>query len=246
MNGPLRVAICEDQKEDSNLLQHYIKESGFNVKCVTFKNGEDFYAKFKPGLFHLVFLDIYMRNLSGIDIARKIREVDNYVMLAFTTASRDYALEAQRHRSLLYIEKPVSQEMVTHTLTVTQAMRHMAKLELLTLSCGNRRQIDVRYGDIRYVEANNKRCILHLTMGITVELATTLSIDELEAMLPKPRFWRTHRSYIVNFAHVNYSNQTDFVMKGGDIVYITQKIYNNIMDAYDEYLFSYARKDGHI
>ena len=246
MNDPLRIAICEDNEKDTQSLLCCIKESGFCVRYTTFKSGEAFFEKFKPGLFHLVFLDIYMGNLTGMETASKIREVDSYVMLAFTTTSKDHAFEAQRHHSLLYIEKPVIQEMVTHTLTLAEAMRQMAKREVMTIPCGNKRKLDIRYGDIRYVEVKNKHCILYLTMGITIEAATTIGINELETMLPKPRFYRTHRSYIVAFGHVDYPNETDFVMKGGGIVYITQKEYRRVIEAYDEYLFSNAREGGYV
>lgn len=244
MNGPLRIAICEDRDADSRLLLNCIRESGFNTKCEVFESGEEFYEKFKPGLFHLIFLDIYMGNISGLDMAAKIREADSYVMLAFTTTSRDHAFEVQRYHSLLYIEKPVPQEMVVHTLSIAVAMQQMAAQEVLTISCANRSKLDIRYGDIRYVEVKNKRCILHLPMGVTAETATTYSIDRLETILPQPRFCRTHRSYIVNFAYVEYPNETDFIMRGGGIAYITQKERGRIMKAYDEYLFSRAREEN--
>ena len=103
MNEPLRIAICEDRPEDSDLLLRQIRSSNIPARCDVFANGENFLQSFVPGMYHLIFLDIYMKDMSGIDTAAKIRTTDNYVMLAFTTTSRTHALEVQQFRSLLYI-----------------------------------------------------------------------------------------------------------------------------------------------
>lgn len=243
MNEPLRIAVCEDQIKDRELLLDYIKQFDFDTKCDTFSSAEAFFIKFKPGTYHLIYLDIFMTGMTGLEAAETIRKIDRHVMLVFTTSSRDYALEAQQYRSLLYIEKPVTRQMIHHTLMLTEALYTRLQHEILTIPGGNKKQMDIHYGDIRYIEVQNKRCLLYLASGTIVDTATTIGLSELEALLPQSQFCRTHRSFIVNFEYVDHPNQTDFVMKGGGIVYITQAEHDRIIDAYDEYLFTLAREE---
>ncbi len=246
MIEPLRIAICEDRKEDSSLLLRCIRQSRILVRCDVFRSGKAFYQNFKAGRYHLIFLDIYMPDINGIDAAARIREADNYVMLAFTTMSPAHALEVQRFRSLLYIQKPVTPEMVTHTLTLARAMHECSKKDILTITGKHRHLFDIRRNDIRYVEFRNKRCIFFLTDDNQIESVTTLTLDRLEMLLPKPQFYRTHRSFIVNLRYVDYPTPNDFMMKGGGIVYISQKEHSRVIQAYDDYLFTLARKDHQL
>jgi DNA-binding LytR/AlgR family response regulator len=232
----LRVAICEDQRKDRERLLSMIRESGIPAKCDTFPSGEAFMERFRKGMYHLVYLDIYMNEISGMETAARIRERDEGVMLAFTTTSRDHAFEANKYRSLLYIEKPVSPDMVKHTLTLAEALKEKRGSEVLTINSESV-PVDIPYDEIYYIEVIDQRCVVHIGGGKTVAASTTLNINDLEALLPKPRFCRTHRSFIVNFDMVKRVSGTDFEMKDGSVAYITQRNRRRILNIYDEWLF---------
>ncbi|MDR0943587.1 MAG: LytTR family transcriptional regulator DNA-binding domain-containing protein [Ruminococcus sp.] len=89
-----------------------------------------------------------------------------------------------------------------------------------------------------------QRCVIHIGNGKLVTASTTLNINDLEAMLPKPRFCRSHRSFIVNLDKVKRINGKDFEMKDGDIAYITQRDRRRIMSLYDEWLFDSIQGDN--
>jgi DNA-binding LytR/AlgR family response regulator len=236
LNRKLRVAVCEDLKKDRDLLLSCIRESGISVKCDTYIDGESFLEKYKKGMYHLIYLDIYMGEINGMNTAAAIREKDEDVLLAFTTTSRDYAFEANKYRSILYIEKPVSPQMVNHTLSIACALRDKRQDEILTVYT-DAVQVDIPHSDLIYVEVIDQRCILHLRGGRLIAASTTLNINDLEAMLPKPRFCRTHRSFIVNLDMVKRINGRDFEMIEGGVAYITQKDRRRIAELYDEWLF---------
>jgi DNA-binding LytR/AlgR family response regulator len=243
VDDELRIALCEDLASDRDLLLARVRESGIPAKCEAFTSGEALLEKYKPGLYHLIYLDIYMKKLTGMQTAAAIRAQDENVMLTFTTTSRDHAFEANKYRSLLYIEKPVTQPMIDHTLTLAAALRDKRKNEALTIPIETGR-VDVNYDDLTYVEVFDHRCVLHLRDGRQIVASTSTSIDQLECALPKPRFCRTHRSYIVNFDMVKRSNGKDFEMKNGGIAYVTQKDRRRILGLYDEWLFGRVMEDG--
>jgi DNA-binding LytR/AlgR family response regulator len=97
--------------------------------------------------------------------------------------------------------------------------------------------VDIPYDEIYYIEVIDQRCVIHTGGGKTVSASTTLNINDLEALLPKPRFCRTHRSFIVNFDMVKRISDKDFEMKDGGIAYITQRNRRRIISIYDEWLF---------
>ena len=69
-----------------------MKEGTLSIECC----GEAFLRTFQPGLYHLVYLDIYMDKMTGMETAAAIRAQDDGVMLAFTTTSHDHAFEANK------------------------------------------------------------------------------------------------------------------------------------------------------
>jgi DNA-binding LytR/AlgR family response regulator len=239
----LRIAICEDIKADRDLLFSRIRETAIPFKCDTFTSGEALLEKYKKGMYHLIYLDIYMNKLNGMQTAAVIRETDERVLLAFITTSREHAFEANKFRSLLYIEKPVNLEAIKHTLSLAGALREKQQGEILTVSV-NTVLMDIPHDDLFYVEVIDQRCILHLSEGRRIVASSTLNINDLETMLPKPRFCRTHRSFIVNLDMVKRVNGKDFEMMNGGVAYITQRDRRRILDLYDKWLFDTVMEES--
>ena len=75
MPDALKIAICEDEADQKNILLQLLGESGIKNTSVVFTNGEDLLADFKPGKYDLILMDIYMGSeLTGIDTIRLIRK----------------------------------------------------------------------------------------------------------------------------------------------------------------------------
>jgi DNA-binding LytR/AlgR family response regulator len=236
MEQKLRIAIVDDQKKDRDRLLTLIREAGIPAKCDVFPSGEAFLARFRKGMYHLIYLDIYMSTINGMETAEYIRERDESVLLAFTTTSREHAFEANKFRSLLYIEKPVTPDMINHTLTLASALHDKQSKEVLTIF-SDAVQVDIPHDEISYIEVTDQRCVIHIDGGKTIDASTTLNINDIEANLPKPQFCRSHRSFIVNLDKVRRINGRDFEMKDGGIAYITQRDRRRIMNLFDEWLF---------
>jgi DNA-binding LytR/AlgR family response regulator len=243
MEQKLRIAICEDMKKDRDRLLMLIRETGTPAKCDIFPSGEALLDHFRKGMYHLIYLDIYMNEINGMETARYIRERDEDVMLAFTTTSRDHAFEANKYRSLLYIEKPVTLDMIRHTITLAEALKSKRKSEILTISSESN-LVDIPHHEIFYIEVIDQRCVIHICDGKLVSASTTLNINDLDTMLPKPRFCRCHRSFIVNLDKVKRINGKDFEMKDGSVAYITQRDRRRIMNLYDEWLFGSVHQES--
>ena len=109
----MHFAIVEDlvmdQKHLIRLIQENLEKYHETADFDCFKNGEDFLAHFRPGLYHAVFMDIILdrTGLNGIETAEKLRSFAKRIPLIFITSERDYSLEGYRVHPLDYLLKPV-------------------------------------------------------------------------------------------------------------------------------------------
>jgi len=244
MSEPLNIAICENLKADSDFLARKIKETGVAAKIRFFENGEAFLESYHKGQYHLIYLDVYMSDITGVAVAAAIRERGDETPVAFITMSEDHALEANKYRSILYVVKPVTAEAVAHTLNITEAVRQQGKKDVLSVTDSERKKIDIPFADITFIEVLNHRCTVHLSDGGVVKVRTATTIDELDALLPRPRFFRSHRSFIVNFDYVEDTGADfTFIMANGDKAFIRIKDFEEIKKAYEDYLFAEARRE---
>lgn len=228
MNFPLRIAICEDIADDAARLIKLIEESGVSTQVSLFESGEVFLAASPSGRFHLLFMDIYMGDLTGAETARKFRETDERCQIVFTTTSEDHATDGYSVDAMQYLVKHdkgksglkrLTPENITNVLhKVVRLLEKTAAQVCSIIVDGQRRDVPLR--DILYADVLDKRCHLHIRGEAGTEtLITVMTIDELAAMLPPPRFLRCHRSNIVNLEHV-VKIERDFIMRNGDTVYI--------------------------
>jgi DNA-binding LytR/AlgR family response regulator len=234
----LRIALCEDTPVDADMLTTLIDLSTIPYQLETFPTGEALLETFAKGRYHLIFLDVYMGELSGVETAERIRDLDTQVVIVFTTTSDDFTREGYRLNAYKYLLKPVVGADVIDSLELAVLKRDKAQGATLTVVTDNNPVI-IPLSDIIYVESSNRKTLVYTLDGTH---ATTTTIDALEKLLPSPRFLRSHRSYIVNLDHVD-DLADDFIMDNGEIAYIAVKNHRKIKHAYDDYLFNTARGD---
>lgn len=239
--APLHIAICEDIPSDGAFLIHQIKQTNYPIEITLFETGTAFLQAFEKGMYHLIYLDIYLQAMNGMDIAASIRKLDPFVPIAFATSSPDHALEANRFQAILYMEKPVTLDTVLHTISVADAMRQRRKRDVLAVVDDGRRHLDIPFDEICFIDVLDHRCTLHLLSGDAVRLRTVTTMDELAARLPASHFYRCHRAFIVNFDEVVEAHE-DFLMSTGDTVYIRVRDLQKTKIAYENYLFTKTRE----
>ncbi len=96
MELPLQIAICEDLPEELARLRGILEQSKISHEIEYFASGETFLAGFQLHRYDLIFMDIYMGGMTGIETAAEVRKIDSKVAIVFTTSSLEYALESYR------------------------------------------------------------------------------------------------------------------------------------------------------
>jgi len=234
----LKVALCDDTPEDifklGMLLESILPEAA--VDC--YESGEHLLQQFSSGRYQVVFLDIYMKELTGMETARCLRELDTHCQIVFTTASPDFALESYRVRSAHYLVKPISELDVAEAIARCKELLGIGRDHVLRVTA-ERREHEIPYDSIFYIEIYNKQCLFHLTQG-TITVHKT--IDAVERLLPAPPFVRCHRSYIVNLDYVTDVGE-DFTMRDGSTVYIRRTEVKRMRKLFFDRLISRTRGD---
>lgn len=239
MDNPLRIAICEDNEQDTTILKQHIENAGLPALCDAFDSAEKLMSSFYAGKYDLILMDIYMGGPKGLYAAQDIREIDRDVMIAFTTSSPDHALEGYRLDVLKYLEKPITLEKVADTLRLADTQRRTQ--ESISLRVGGE-LVDILLNDILYFEINSSihAVLVHFYEG-TLRLSQTIRLEDIEKMVPPEQFLRCHRGYIVNLRWVWGFDGPDFIMENGEKVYVRMRDKAKAKEAYDKYMLSLLR-----
>ena len=236
----MNIAICDDLEIDRKILidmiNKYFTEHTSLVNISTYNNGEDLISDFKHKNFDLVFLDIYMYNLNGIDTAKEIRKKDDNSILVFITTSSDFALDAYGLDALQYLIKPVTYDKIKKILDkcLKQFSINMRFIEILE----DGHPAKILINDIYYIDVYDKTCFIHLKDKV---IKTYSSLTKLCNLLEKSSFLKCHRSYIVNMIYIKEMLSNDFILKNGEKIPITKNDKLNLKQTYLDFIFYQVR-----
>lgn len=208
----MRVAVCDDEAAAAEALARRI-EAYFDkthIECVLerFVSAE---ALLASGVsFDIVFLDIRMEGMSGMDAAARLRAEDRACVLVFVTALAEYVYDAFAVEAADYLLKPVCQAKLDAVLARVLARFEARGGAFLTVRRGQWQNV-VKVGEIYYCEVISRKVYLHLRHE-TLDYYS--SLEELEAALPS-QFFRCHRSYLVNLRYVHSCGQSALTLEGG-------------------------------
>lgn len=236
----LCVALCEDKDEDQEKLTALIQASGFPVQLSSYLSGDSFLKEYKAEMFDLILMDIYMEGISGVEAVEQIRKTEKDVPVAFITTSKDFALEGYRLDVAKYMEKPVSLSDIENILKLAAAKKEQQP-GITVLSCGKPVLVPVRR--LLYAEQNGHYLIFHLLRDKTLRVKGKL--DDLTPQLSDFPFYRCHKSYLVNLSFVIGIDRELMVfhMREGNDVYIRRENLKKSKDAWENWLFTAARKE---
>ena len=237
----LKLALCEDDKEEWERLTRLAQAGPVPVRVSVFESGEAFLEEYLPGRFDMVFMDIYMGGISGVETVRRLREQDPELPVAFVTSSQDHALDGYRLKVAKYIEKPVTQADMDDAIALAVQGPKQAAVEVILQG----KKLSLPVNRLVFAEQRAHYLLFWFEGGETRQAKGRL--DELEPQLAGLPFFRSHKSYLANLSHVVGMDQEllMFCMKDGQGVYIRRDLLKKAKTAWEDWLFAQARKgDG--
>lgn len=217
-----RIAIVEDEDDAAASLKDYLdrysteKNESFSVE--RFSNAIDFEVCTQH--FDLVFMDIQMPGINGLEAAESLRTHDSEAVLIFVTNLAQYAVRGYEVDALDFLVKPVAYS--TFRVRMDKAVRRMRANIKQTVAIGGRgemRVVDV--SDIEYVEVNRHDLSYHLVDESEPSVVYG-SLKAAEEELPESSFVRISNSCLVNMNHIRQVKGDSIRMRGGDTLWFSR------------------------
>lgn len=235
----MNIAVCDDEEVISGHIRDMIKKINPDLWIETYVSGEELLSSGKQ--FDIVFLDIMMDGINGIDAAKSLRAENEDTVLIFITGAKEYVFDAFDVSAFHYLLKPIKEDKFKEVFErARKEVYRRRKLTQRTLFVKTKRKgITLRVNDILYIESRAKKVEIHTTAK-SIELYSTMS--ELEGQLGDG-FYRCHRGYIVNMAYIaEYSNDS-ITLSSGETVYMAKEKYNEFVKTYMRYLRNEGMED---
>ena len=234
----MKIAICDDEicfgQELRALLTHWAARNDLSLTLYQYTNGDDLLTALQATSMDLIFLDIIMPLLNGMDTARELRNAGITVPVIFLTSSKEFALESYEVKALNYLLKPINNQKLFSVLD--EFLKSFeASAETFTAHTADG-FCKITLNDVDYLEAQNKQVLVYLSDGSILKIRELFSKCE-GVFTPEKGFFKCHRSYIVNLSHVKQFTRTLITTGISSSVPISRNSYSAFKDAYFSYMF---------
>lgn len=236
----LRIGICDDDQEDiermEGLAVHFSEEHPETpVQIQSYRSPYELLDDIeKTGGFDLYLLDVIMPHMTGITLARRIRERKERAEILFLTVSREYAVDAFSVKASGYLIKPVKQ--LDFDDAVLDCIHRLSPEHNPSLMLKSRSGLQrVPVGELVSVESFNHNQICTLSDGSTLEVSVTLA-ELMETLKDYPAFVRPHRSYLVNMDFIRRLTSRELLLVNGKRIPVSQSAYGELKNEYFVYM----------
>lgn len=215
------VAICDDEESDIDIISDYLfkyqmsHDIDFNIS--RFQSGDKLLNTYsKHGVFQILFIDVEMPNISGLDVAKQIRNLpDRDLKIVFVSYYPEYMQCSFDVQAFQYLSKPLSYEKfntvvnnIIEDYNITHAVQFIVK---------NNMEEEVIYSSkiiyIHTVNAHFKKLEIVLEDHV---IETTGVLSDWETSLKGYKFTESHRGYFINVAQIHYFKGNKIIMNNGD------------------------------
>lgn len=227
----MTVAICDDEQVICEQIENLIKKEKPNCQIILFSSGEDLLNTTYH--FDIIFLDIQMEGINGMETARRLRNQKEEVILIFISGFKEYVFEAFDVSAFHYLLKPI--EEIKFMEIFAKAVAELEKKknsEEAFLIKSKGRTILVDKKTILYIESQNRMINIHTTKE-TVRIYSDMKMLEQEL---GNGFYRCHRGYIVNLGYIAEYGRETISLTNGEVLYLSRRKYREFVKRYMDYL----------
>lgn len=228
----MRIAICDDEQNYRNLITKYIRfyfqEHLLDLEYDEFSSGEELLLSNKK--FDIVFLDIEMNELNGIQTAKELNKRNKKTIIFIITAYQKYLDDAMDLNVFRYIDKPIKSDRLYNGLDKAIDLINNNEITFKTRNDGI---ITIHKNDIIYVEV--KRKIVYVNT-IEKQYIAREKMDFFKENLTASYFAIPHVSYVINFNFVKKFQRDKIQLKSGQIISIAPKKQTEIKKKFMQFL----------
>ena len=224
MKDRFNVIIVDDEYLAQKLLQDYVSKVESLRLVATCSNAFEAMEALKNKEVDIMLLDIQMPDLTGLEL---VKSLERKPAVIFTTAYSEYAVDAFNLAVVDYLLKPLDFPRFFHA--INKAIGNLKpqdekaeKPDADTISKSNDfitvkadyKLYKINYDDLLFIEGQHEYVTFHTTQR---RITALFALKDLEEMLPKDRFVRVHKSYIVSFKHIQDLDKSDVTVAGNKV-----------------------------
>ena len=233
----LRIAITDDLNSEREKLSSAIaapfEKVGLAIGNIDeFTSGEALLRQFSAGKYDLIFLDIYMGGISGVETAKRIRSIDKNVMLVFVTTSNEFASESYAVKANLYLLKPIRSDSIKQ-LAETLAQQMQNTRSVAALPDGT----VIPLSSLVYTSCSGHYVNVYLVGSEPLKIRTTHKIM-YEALSKYEGIISCNKGVLVSLANVAKLDGENFTMINGDTVPISRRKMTQIKNDYTRFVLN--------
>lgn len=231
----MRIAICDDNKAIIDSVRKALMQcinNNSNYKIDEFYSGESLLNYYnKGGRYDLIFLDIQMEEINGINTAFNLKRLHKDVMLIFLTGHSIYVREAFTVQAFQYLTKPVNQEEIIKEFR--RAVEHY-KLNHTKYKIEDKRNtVYIEISNIIYMEVRNHMITIYTEKG---EYIVKGKLKDEENKLSKYDFVRCHQGYLVNMQWIHAIYEDNIQLKTGISIPVSRRMRKNVINIFSNYI----------
>lgn len=228
---PVTVALCDDENEQISLLRRLLadwaEDKPFALDIKEYDSAESFLFGYEDDPCDLLLLDIEMKGLNGMELARRLRGRGDMLPIIFITGYDEYISEGYDVEALHYIMKPVDERRLFGVLDRYISRRSISE-EMLVEADGQ--ILHIPKDNITYIEAFGRKTELHMSDGTVIKSSMNIG-----AFQKTGSFLSCHRSYLVNLRYVKSIGKTQITLDSGSTIPLSRRLYNDVNQKFIEY-----------
>lgn len=241
----MQIVICDDLIDERSILKEHIHccagELALDYVIEDYDSAEALLAAVKTGTAHpdILFMDIYMGGMTGMDAAKQMKSEGFSGAVIFTTTSESHAVQGFEMMADGYLVKPYSRESFRHNFK-RAVQSYTESFKTVSFLC-DRLEFRLFQKDLEYIESDGRGSVLHAK---SKEQRTPKSVSQFaEELLIEEIFLRTHQGCIVNLNYVAKVEEDFVLMKSGAKAPLALRNRGAVKKAVSDYFFLKLRED---
>lgn len=224
----MNIGICDDDLIQLKLLNSFClnwsKINNIDVKIYTFISAESFLFQYEDNLsLDVLLLDIQMKELTGIDLAKKLRNMKNDVGIIFITGLKEHVFEGYHVQAIDYLMKPVKEELLFNALS--RSYENLSCVDKFVLVEENNQIVKLKEKNIVYAESSSHSTLLYTSDKI---FRSNKGISYYEKELSTDLFYRCHRCYLINILKIESISKSQVELENNIIIPISRGKWENL------------------
>lgn len=231
----MKITICDDEAIQVAMIKEYVSKwsNMNNHTCMlkTYSSADHLWFSFQEESdIDILLLDIQMDGMNGITLAKKIREINEKVVIIFITGVVDYIYDGFNVNALNYLLKPIKQDQLFNCLN--KAVEQLEKEDHFICINVDKQVYKLNERKIRYIESIAHYIDIHYEDEV---YHIKKNLTDMESELNSQMFYKVHRSFLVNMDFVERITKVEVILNDGMHLPIARGKWNNVNQAFIHY-----------